>query len=37
MTRRLFTFEPDWNIAEFVCEDSDVFLNYQKQSGAEKK
>lgn len=37
MTKRVFTFEPDWNIAEFVCEDSDVFLNYQKESGAEKK
>jgi hypothetical protein len=36
MTKRVFTFEPDWNIAQFVCEDSDVFLKYQKESGAEK-
>jgi len=37
MTKRVFDFEPDWNIAEFVCEDNDVFLNYQKKAGAEKK
>jgi hypothetical protein len=36
-TRRVFDFEPEWNIAEFVCEDSDVFRNYQKEAGAEKK
>ena len=36
-TKRVFESEPDWNIAEFVCEDNDVFLNYQKESGAEKK
>jgi hypothetical protein len=36
-TKRVFNFEPDWNIGEFVCEDSDVFLNYQKTAGAEKK
>src|SRR6266699_522576 len=36
-TKRVFDFEPDWNIAEFVCEDSDVFRNYQKKAGAEKK
>ncbi len=37
MMKRLFTFEPDWNIAEFVCEDTDIFLKFQKQAGAEKK
>ena len=36
-TKRMFDLEPDWNIAEFVCEDSDVFRNYQKKAGAEKK
>jgi hypothetical protein len=36
-TRRVFEFERDWNIAEFVCEDNDVFRNYQKAAGAEKK
>jgi hypothetical protein len=35
--KRVFDFEPDWNIAEFVCEDNDVFLKYQKEAGAEKK
>ncbi len=37
MGKRVFTFHPDWNIAEYVCEDSDVFLKYQKEAGAEKK
>jgi hypothetical protein len=37
MTRRVFDFEPEWNIAEFVCEDNDVFRNYQKEAGTEKK
>jgi hypothetical protein len=36
-TRRVFEFERDWNIAEFVCEDNDVFRNYQKEAGAERK
>jgi hypothetical protein len=36
-TKRVFDFEQGWNIAEFVCEDSDVFLNFQKKAGAEKK
>jgi len=36
-TRRVFDFEPEWNIAEFVCEDNDVFRNYQKEAGTEKK
>jgi hypothetical protein len=36
-TKRIFEFEPDWNIAEFVCEDSDIFLNFQKEAGAVKK
>jgi len=36
-TKRVFGFQPDWNIAEFVCEDSDVFLKFQKEAGAEKK
>jgi hypothetical protein len=36
-TNRVFDFEPDWNIAEFVCEDKDIFLNFQKEAGAEKK
>jgi hypothetical protein len=37
MTRRVFDLHPDWNIAEFVCEDSDVFREFQKKAGAEKK
>jgi hypothetical protein len=37
MSKRVFEFQPDWNIAEFVCEDNDVFLKYQKDAGAEKK
>jgi hypothetical protein len=37
MSKRVFDFQPDWNIAEFVCEDNDVFLKYQKDAGAEKK
>ena len=37
VTKRVFEFEPDWNIGEFVCEDNDVFLKYQKEAGAEKK
>jgi hypothetical protein len=37
MSKRAFDFQPDWNIAEFVCEDNDVFLKYQKDAGAEKK
>ena len=36
-TKRVFDFQPDWNIAEFVCEDSDIFLKFQKDAGAEKK
>jgi hypothetical protein len=36
-TKRIFDFQRDWNIAEFVCEDNDVFLNYQRKAGAEKK
>jgi len=36
-TKRVFDFQPDWNIAEFVCEDSDVFQKFQKEAGAEKK
>jgi hypothetical protein len=36
-TKRIFDFEADWNIAEFVCEDRDVFLKFQKEAGAEKK
>ena len=36
-TKRVFDFEQDWNIAEFVCEDNDIFLNFQKKAGAEKK
>jgi hypothetical protein len=36
-TKRVFDFEPDWNIAEFVCEDRDVFLKFQNEAGAEKK
>lgn len=37
VTKRIFDFEPDWNIAEFVCEDRDVFLKFQKEAGTEKK
>lgn len=37
VTKRIFTFEPDWNIAEFVCEDNEVFRKFQKEAGAEKK
>jgi hypothetical protein len=36
-TKRVFNFEPDWNIAEFVCEDNETFLKFQKEAGAEKK
>lgn len=36
-TKRVFTFEPDWNIAEFVCEDNEVFLKFQREAGTEKK
>ena len=36
-TKRVFDFQPDWNIAEFVCEDSDIFLKFQKEAGAVKK
>jgi hypothetical protein len=36
-TKRVFTFEPDWNIAEFVCEDNEVFLKFQKEAATEKK
>ena len=36
-TKRVFDFQPDWNIAEFVCEDSDIFLKFQKEAGTEKK
>jgi len=36
-TKRAFDYQQDWNIAEFVCEDNDVFRNYQKEAGAEKK
>src|SRR6202051_2687550 len=36
-TKRVFDFHPDWNIAEFVCEDSDIFLKFQKEAGAVKK
>ncbi len=35
--RRTFALQPDWNIAEFVCEDNDTFSDYQKKAGAEKK
>ena len=35
--RRNFTLEPDWNIAEFVCEDNEAFNDYQKKAGTEKK
>ena len=37
MMKRPFTFEPDWNIAEFVCEDSDIFRGFQKTAGAGRK
>lgn len=37
VTKRVFDFEPDWNIAEFVCEEKDIFLNYQKEAGGVKK
>jgi hypothetical protein len=36
-TKRVFEFQRDWNIAEFVCEDSDIFLKFQKEAGAVKK
>jgi hypothetical protein len=35
--KRIFALQPDWNIAEFVCEDNHVFFDYQKKAGAEKK
>lgn len=34
---RSFKLQPDWNIAEFVCEDNNAFLNFEKKAGAEKK
>ena len=36
-TKRIFDLQPDWNIAEFVCEDSDIFLKFQKDAGSVKK
>jgi hypothetical protein len=35
--QRTFTLQPDWNVAEFVCEDNDIFFDYQKKAGAERK
>jgi hypothetical protein len=35
--KKVFEFQPDWNIAEFVCEDNAIFLNFQKEAGTEKK
>lgn len=34
---REFKLQPDWNIAEFVCEDNNAFLDYEKKAGSEKK
>jgi hypothetical protein len=36
-TKRVFDLKPDWNVAEFVCEDNNTFLEYQKKAGAETK
>jgi hypothetical protein len=36
-TKRVFDFEQGWNIAEFVCEDKEEFLDYQQKAGTEKK
>jgi hypothetical protein len=36
-TRRVFDLQPDWNVAEFVCEDSDAFRDYEKKAGSETK
>ena len=36
-TKRTFDLQPAWNIAEFVCEDNNLFLDYEKKAGAEKK
>ena len=35
--KRIYDLKPDWNIAEFVCEDNGVFLEYEKKAGEEKK
>jgi len=36
-TKRVFDLEQGWNIAEFVCEDKEDFLEYQQKAGTEKK
>jgi hypothetical protein len=36
-TKRTFELQPGWNIAEFVCEDNNLFLDYEKKAGTEKK
>jgi len=36
-TKREFRLQPDWNIAEFVCEDNEAFLDYEQKAGTEKK
>lgn len=36
-SKRFFELQADWNIAEFVCEDNEGFLRYQKKAGLEKK
>jgi len=37
MTARKLILKPGWNIVEFICEDNDTLLDYQKTAGVEKK
>jgi hypothetical protein len=36
-SKRIFKLQPEWNIAEFVCEDNNAFLDYEKKAGTEQK
>ena len=31
-SKRIFKLQPEWNIAEFVCEDNNAFLDYEKKA-----